>query len=252
MQGTEVGTFEETYVVTRTRKVRVYDEEAASVTAWHGGRLLAELGGGGSVPAALREAAAEARRYGVGPGSTLSLRVSRTLTRRRELVEEDRREARSQRMVVYRRHVHDVVAGDLPVSEATLSFRLGGWVAVPHGDDPARYAPFYAAPEADEPTPAALFAGYGHGAPAWDAARIVEPETSPPPDRKPGKAWHRVAMEGTLPVLVPPGGSVDELLGMGFSMGIDTDFSMIPDDVRSAGVFQCCHNPEDRILRPLP
>lgn len=126
MQGV-IESYEEEIVVTpRKRFVHVVDDVSARIEAWHGGRLVTELGGWTSVARAIREANDLAKRYAVADGSTMSIIVREEISRQRvvgDKVDLDRRgETIGRRAVVADRYIYDVVMGDIAADWRTVSF----------------------------------------------------------------------------------------------------------------------------------
>lgn len=241
--------YEETVVERRIRKVRVEDLEGGAVSAWHGGLRLRDLSAWTSYDRAVEDARQKAEAFGVGPDSSLSIRVERTVTRNWSYP--DARESGRPRpdKILARRQVLDVVHGELPFVDGTMRFRVSAWVGVPVGEDPTPYLPFFADVEVAHFPDRLLFAGYGFGEIRCGRPFLSGSDAAPPDPRK-GKSYHRVALEGTLPVQVPRGGSLPVMASGGMWLRLLNEWGAIPEELRGRGDFVCPHG--DYRLDPAP
>jgi len=221
--------YDETYVERKVRRVRIEETEHGEVGAWHGGRLIDRMSGWTSLRAAVEDAREQAERFAVGPGSTLSIRVCLTVERTWSYPDQPGTRRRPD-LVILRRHVHDAVRGEISAAQSRLSFRLGAWVAVPAGEDPTPCLAYFAGVKVAMIREDVLFEGYGHGEPVFGKPFLAGSEVDPPEAER-GMSWHRVVLEGHLPVFVPPGGDPTPLLAGGLRLDVDGDVKAIPDEL---------------------
>lgn len=117
---------EEIVVAPQKRFVHVVVDVSARIEAWHGGRMVTELGGWTSLTRATSEADYLAKRFGVAVGSTMSIIVREEISWQRvvgDKVDLDHRgETIGRKAVVSDRYVYDAVLGDLAPSWRTVSF----------------------------------------------------------------------------------------------------------------------------------
>ena len=173
-------------VETRRRTVHVTEACEATVSAWHGGRRLCDLGTRTSVAAAVRHAESERGRFSVGPGSSLRLRVEeRTVREWRAVQSVDARDGyvlygsehvRPSALVLLR-HAWDSHDGFIEPRWTDIPFSVEAWVGIrseapPHALVRACFAGVAAAGADD----AWLHAGYGLGGVRMDSVGLSEAE----------------------------------------------------------------------------
>jgi hypothetical protein len=248
MRGVVESYEEDVVVATRKRLVHVVDDVTARIEAWHGGRLVTELGGWTSVPAAIREAGVNAKRFGIAAGSTMSIVVREEVSRRRvvgDKIDPDHRgETIGRTAVVADRYVYDVVLGDLPTSWRTVSFE---WIMpiifAKATDWPGEGLPdFFRALAVEGWRKEFLYKGYGYRnmKVSSSSSRPALPGEMPEgvmgrkmgPSPSPSQCWVVVAT-GTLDVSAPAGRSDTDLLADLTAQRLEVDVEL--DQARDGG-----------------
>jgi hypothetical protein len=247
MQGV-VESYEDVVVTTKKRFVHVLEDVTAHIEAWHGGRLVTELGGWSSVQTAVRGAAVQAQRFRVTDGSTMSILVREEVSRRRVIgdkVDLDHRgETIGRTAVVAERYVHDAVLGELASSWRTVSFE---WIMpilfAKATDWPGECLPeFFRLLTIEGWDRQFLYGGYGYrnvkaGASTSRPARAGEmPEHAMVPRMgrtpSPSQCWV-VVVNGSLEVSAPPERSDAEVLADLATQHLRVDVEL--DQVRDSG-----------------
>ncbi len=210
----------------RTRRLHLVESVEATVSAWHGGRKVAELGCRNSVAAAVERAAEAAREFGVGPSSSMRIRVAEKAVRswkalkgvdhRGDPVYEDG--TARFRLVSRHRHAWDDAQGLIEPRWEPWEFEVEEWIGHP-GDAPPRavVAALYAAVSVEGCRDDDLLALYGTGLPT---VRSVVGEAAEPPGRLAGiggrrgmRGYVRVRVRGSVHVTAPPGATMPETAG---------------------------------------
>lgn len=219
-----IESYEEEAVVTTSRRVvHVVEDVSAHIEAWHGGRKVDDLGGWTHVSAAVREARAKAKWFGVDANSTMSIVVREEISRSRmvgdKVKQEGRGETIGRSIVVAQRYVHDAVLGERMPLWRTLQFNWAFPVRFANandcpGDDLKNYfRPVTVRDWAEE----FLFRGYGYRdmkvtSQTARPARTAEIPKDRDFDVKPNSAYWVVEIEGTLQVSAPAGRDIDGIV----------------------------------------
>lgn len=215
--------YTEDVIERRTRTVHVVETRRARIHAWHGGAKVADLGAEGSVPRAVEEANRLAGVFGIGPGSTMRIRVEEQaeLTRRvvagvdGDRVRYDHNEHGYRNPVSsLRRHAWDVVTGPMPVTWSEWAFSTEQWLGFAgRPADAAVVRASYAGVSLDVMDPDSLYGGFGHGS-VRPGETTVETAEAPSwiRDRRGLSVFVKVTLRAACDVAVPPDRSFGDTL----------------------------------------
>lgn len=208
----------------RSRRIHLVESVTATVGAWHGGRKVGDLGCYTGVVHAVRRAEEAVREFGLGPSSTMRIRIEEKAVRHwRALRGIDRwgdatyesQDARPS-FVARHRHAWDDLAGLLEARWRPWEFEVEEWVG--YKDDPpprSVIAGHYSSVSVEGCRDGDLHALFGTGLPVL---QDIACDAAPPPDalarldaRRPMRGYVRVRLRGCCHVTALPCAGVPDV-----------------------------------------